>query len=52
MSQSKFLIAINKKDYYYNGKQFLYKKKLGKNRFTKFKPIKTISFVKLILKNS
>lgn len=50
MNKSTFLVTIGKRDFYYNGKQYLFKKHLGKYRRSKLTPIKTKNFVNLLLR--
>lgn len=47
---SKFLITIGKRDFYYNGRQYLFRRHLGKIRRGKLEPIKTSTFVNLLLR--
>ena len=49
MPKSKYLLTIDNKDYYHNGKQYLYRKHLGKKKKSRLTPVKTHTFVKKLI---
>lgn len=50
MCKAKFVVTLGERDYYYNGRQYFYRKHTKKLKKSKLMPIKTQTLVKKLVK--